>query len=52
MVPFQIILEELHVIVFKLREIKDLPQRSPVPGSDRVRNLNSRVQPPVLTVEC
>lgn len=29
MVPFQIILEELHVILFKLREIKDLPQRTP-----------------------
>lgn len=50
MVSFQIILEELHVILFKLREIKDLPQRSPMPGSDRIWNLNSRVQPPVLSL--
>lgn len=40
MVSFQVILEELHVILFKLREIEGLPQRSPMPGSDRILNLN------------
>lgn len=47
MVSFQVILEESHVILFKLREIKGLPQRSPMPGSDRILNLNSRAQLPV-----
>lgn len=47
MVFFQIIPEELQVILLRLREIKGLLQRSLMPASDWILNLNSRAQLPV-----